>query len=177
MSTRAYIAIRDEDMRYKYIYNHFDSYIDGLGIILYQHYDNTETVKALIELGNTSSIGNTIKNTAQSYKEHLERQDEDMGTVAEFRESRRWEDFWFRDIAWEKCAPKETDNLDDLMIEEYLYIFDIKKSKWYIGYWRDNYNLRSLESVLHSKKLLEQLFSEEYTEEYMLEFHKRCLNA
>lgn len=64
-----------------------------------------------------------------------------------------------------------------IMIEEYLYIFDIKKSKWYIGYWRDNYNLRSLESVLHSKKLLEQLFSEEYTEEYMLEFHKRCLNA
>ena len=37
MSTRGRIAIK-ENGKYTYIYNHCDSYIDGLGIILYKFY-------------------------------------------------------------------------------------------------------------------------------------------
>ena len=38
MSTRGHIAIK-ENGKYKYIYNHHDSYIDGLGITLYKYYN------------------------------------------------------------------------------------------------------------------------------------------
>lgn len=60
MSTRGHIAIK-ENGKYKYIYNHHDSYIDGLGITLYKHYQDVNKVRELISLGNTSSIGATVE--------------------------------------------------------------------------------------------------------------------
>ena len=50
MSTRGRIAIK-ENGKYTYIYNHCDSYIDGLGIILYKFYKDVNKVKGLISLG------------------------------------------------------------------------------------------------------------------------------
>lgn len=47
MSTRGRIAIK-ENGKYTYIYNHCDSYIDGLGIILYKFYKDVNKVKGLI---------------------------------------------------------------------------------------------------------------------------------
>lgn len=43
MSTRGRIAIK-ENGKYTYIYNHCDSYIDGLGIILYKFYKDVNKV-------------------------------------------------------------------------------------------------------------------------------------
>lgn len=71
MSTRGHVAIK-ENGKYKYIYNHHDSYIDGLGITLYKYYKNVNKVKELIALGNTSSIGSTVEEGgSKTYKEHL----------------------------------------------------------------------------------------------------------
>lgn len=92
MSTRGHVAIK-ENGKYKYIYNHHDSYIDGLGITLYKYYKDVNKVKELIALGNTSSIGSTVEEGgSKTYKEHLDKPLEQRGTVAAFRDINRWKD-------------------------------------------------------------------------------------
>lgn len=176
MSTRGHVAIK-EDGKYRYIYNHHDSYIDGLGITLYKHYNNIKKIKNLLELGDTSSIGSTPENSANSYKEHLNRSVEERGTVAFFRESKRWKDYQDNEEIWEECQTKETEDINEVLRAEYAYIFDVDENKWYIAYWNDKGQLRDLEKVLHSKKVLEELFSNVYTEEYLPTFYSKCLSA
>lgn len=176
MSTRGHVAIKENE-KYRYIYNHHDSYIDGLGITLYKHYNNADTVRALIGLGNTSSIYNTIENTANSYREHLDRPLEDRGTVAYFRESKRWEDYCSYEVTWEECEALETEDVSEVLGEEFTYIFDVEENKWYMAYDDDKYQLRDLEEVIHSKELLEKLFSDMYYQEYLPKFYEKCLNA
>lgn len=176
MSTRGHVGIK-ENGKYRYIYNHHDSYIDGLGITLYKHYNSADAARALIELGNTSSIYNTIENTANSYREHLDRPREERGTVAYFRESKRWKDYCDYKVTWGECEAVETENINDVLGETFTYIFDVNENKWYMSYWEDNFQLRDLEEVLHSKELLEKLFSNMYYEKYLPGFYERCLNA
>ena len=86
MSTRGHIAIK-ENVKYKFIYNHHDSYIDGLGITLYKYYKDVNKVKELIALGNTSSIGSIVEEGgSKTYREHLDKPLEQRGTVAFFRD-------------------------------------------------------------------------------------------
>lgn len=175
MSTRGYIAIK-ENGKYKYIYNHNDSYIDGLGITLYKYYKNVNKVKKLIALGNTSSVGRTIEEGgSKSYVEHVSMPRECRGTVAMFRDINRWKDCG--NVEWEDSKPMETKYISNLSREEYVYIFDTKDNRWYFSYSDDRYRLRDLEKTLHSKKLLEKLFSDVYTKEYLPRFYNECLNS
>lgn len=176
MATRAHIAIKENET-YKYIYNHCDSHIDNLGIKLYQYYNSAEASKALVELGNTDSIYNTLENTATSYREHLDRPSEKRGTVAHFRESKKWNDFCNYEMDWEECKPIETENISEVLTEEFTYIFDVEKNKWLIAYDNDQYQIRDLEEVLHTKELLEKIFSVMYVDEYLPEFYEKCLKA
>lgn len=73
--------------------------------------------------------------------------------------------------------PIETEYLSDVLGEDFTYIFDVEENRWYVAYWKDKYILRDLKAVLHSKTLLEKLFSEMYTEEYLPTFYEKCLNA
>lgn len=176
MSTRGHVAIK-ENGKFRYIYNHHDSYIDGLGITLYQHYNDADKVRKLIALGNTSSIGATVEEGgSRTYREHLDKPLEERGTVAAFRDINRWEDS-NEQTEWEDEKPIETENISDVLGEEFTYIFDVEENKWYIAYWNDKYTLRDLETVLHSKVLLEKLFSEMYIKEYLPVFYEKCLNA
>ena len=176
MSTRGHVAIK-ENGKYRYIYNHHDSYIDGLGITLYQHYKDANKVRELIALGNTSSIGATVEERgSRTYREHLDKPLEERGTVAAFRDINRWEDC-SEHCEWEEEKPIETEYLSDVLGEEFTYIFDVEENKWYIAYRNDKYTLRDLETVLHSKVLLEKLFSEMYIKEYLPVFYEKCLNA
>lgn len=174
MSTRGHVAIK-ENGKYRYIYNHSDSYIDHLGIILYKYYNNTERVKALIDGGNTGSIYKNLENTANSYTEHRSRQIDQRGTVFEYRE-RHWEG---NDcvVTWDECKAIETEDISEVLGEEFTYIFDTEENKWYIAYYCDKYQLRDLEEILHSKELLEKLFADRYIEKYLPEFYEKCLNA
>ena len=176
MATRANIAIK-ENGKYKYIYNHCDSYIDDLGITLYKYFNDAEAAKTLVELGNTDSIYNTLENTATSYREHLDRPSEKRGTVAHFRESKKWNDFCNYEVDWEECKPIETENISEILTEEFTYIFDIEANKWLVAYDNDQYQIRDLEEVLHSKELLKKIFSIMYQDEYLPQFYKKCLNA
>jgi len=176
MSTRGHVAVK-ENGEYTYIYNHSDSYIEGLGITLFKHYNNAELVRALVGLGNTSSIYNTIENTATSYREHINRDREERGTVANFRDSQRWADLRDYDLTWDECKPIVTDNINEVLGEAFTYIYDVDASKWLIACDEDHYRVRDLETVLHSKELLESLFSERYIKEYLPEFYEKCLSA
>lgn len=118
-----------------------------------------------------------IENTANSYREHLDGPLEERGTVANFRESKRWKDYYNYEVIWEECEAIETEEFSEVLGEEFTYIFDVKENKWYVAYCNDKFQLRDLEEVLYSKELLEKLFSDMYYEEYLPEFYEKCLNA
>ena len=56
MSTRGQVAILDSDGKVRSIYNHFDSYFDGLGKTLVGNFSTEEKVKKLIERGDGSYV-------------------------------------------------------------------------------------------------------------------------
>ena len=68
MSTRGYVGILTKKGDVKYIYNHYDSYLDYLGITLYQNYNTEEKAKELIKKGNASAIYSTLE-TSRFYDE------------------------------------------------------------------------------------------------------------
>lgn len=68
MSTRSRIAMIYEDDTVKSIYCHFDGYPSGVGKTLTNHYINPEKVKALMELGDISSLGITTEHKPEDWK-------------------------------------------------------------------------------------------------------------
>ena len=56
MSTRGYVGRLNEDGSVDAIYNHFDSYFDGLGKDLLKNFDTKEKVDALIARGSGSYV-------------------------------------------------------------------------------------------------------------------------
>ena len=63
MATRSTISIvdvRTKDGQGKQIYSHWDGYPSHNGKILLEHYQDAEKVKALIELGNISSLAENV---------------------------------------------------------------------------------------------------------------------
>jgi hypothetical protein len=62
MATRSRIAIENESGIVKSIYCHFDGYVDGVGVVLFEHYDK-EKLEKLIELGDISVLKESTENT------------------------------------------------------------------------------------------------------------------
>lgn len=60
MSTRATIAIENNDRTVNWIYNHNDGYISHLGKVLVESYITREKVNELIELGAASFIDHEL---------------------------------------------------------------------------------------------------------------------
>ena len=179
MATRGHIAIK-ENGKYKYIYNHWDSDIEQLGVTLFKFYKDADKVRALINLGNVSSVGETIENNASCYKEHMDLNNNHPGTVAMYREGRMWKDYDYYnpDKQWEDCKPVETEDLDEVLGEEFTYIFDVDKNKWYMGYYKENFELKDLDVILHTSENVKR-----YAEligiapQYQQKFCGRCLSA
>ena len=67
MSTRSLIGLKN-DVGITYVYCHFDGYLDGVGITLVKNYDTEDKVKALLEKGDMSSLGDSI-DTCDFYNE------------------------------------------------------------------------------------------------------------
>lgn len=57
MSTRSMIAMLNEDKTVTAIYCHFDGYVQGVGVTLLNHWNTTDRVRSLMELGDLSSLG------------------------------------------------------------------------------------------------------------------------
>ena len=60
MSTNCYIGIAEKE-NIKYIYCHNDGYLSYVGVILYLFYKDSDKVKALIKLGDLSSMGANLE--------------------------------------------------------------------------------------------------------------------
>ena len=63
MSTRSNIGILNSDGTVDYVYCHFDGYLENNGQILNQHYTTEGKVRALINLGDLSVLGEDIGET------------------------------------------------------------------------------------------------------------------
>jgi hypothetical protein len=61
MSTRSRIGIENQDGTTTSIYCHFDGYISGVGKLLKEYYTTQAKVKALIKLGDISSLENVVQ--------------------------------------------------------------------------------------------------------------------
>lgn len=71
MATRSKIAIENQDGIVTSVYCHFDGYNSGVGKTLFEHYDREKTEK-LIELGNISSLGESIEDTIAYHRDRNE---------------------------------------------------------------------------------------------------------
>jgi len=96
MATRATIGIVTAEGYIRYIYSHWDGYLDGVGATLLENYNTTAQVEDLIEMGDVSSLADTI-------------------AASEFYHRDRGE-------VLNAVCPLETDSLTDLR-EEFAYVW------------------------------------------------------
>ena len=61
MSTRCRIAIKEENGTYRSIYCHNDGYPEGVGVTLETYYVNPDKIEDLMDLGDLSSLGASLK--------------------------------------------------------------------------------------------------------------------
>lgn len=121
MGTRSRIAAKNADGTFTSIYCHWDGYPAGVGGTLAEHYKDEAKVRALLALGNISSLGEEIG----------ERHDFDD------RSHRNWTTAYGRDRG-EDDQQGEVCNgigaLNELTQDsdgEYLYVFD--GGKWFVA--------------------------------------------
>lgn len=60
MSTRSRIAMKQNDNTYKSIYCHHDGYLEYNGVMLYKFYNDPIKLKLLLDLGDISTLGESI---------------------------------------------------------------------------------------------------------------------
>lgn len=63
MSTRSRIGIEEKDGTITSVYCHFDGYVDGVGLDLIKNFNSEDKAKALIDLGDLSSVGEDLEST------------------------------------------------------------------------------------------------------------------
>lgn len=109
MATHANIGIR-ENGKITYIYCHYDGYYSWAGEILKNHYDSPESAKALIALGDISSLG-----------EHLNGMEN--ATIAYSRD---------KGESYEDTKPRVAESFTDFVKEhDFSYIFNLDEDEFY----------------------------------------------
>lgn len=116
MSTNAYIGMELSDGKIKYIYSHWDGYVEnpGVGHTLKTFYKDINKVKELINLGNISLLRKNIGEKRENY--NLSRENE-------------WTIAYGRDLNSQDIDAKTVKNYESLPGIQYTYIF--KNGEWY----------------------------------------------
>ena len=78
MATRSYIAIQNSDGSITGIYCHYDGYPEGVGATLTNHYNNTDLVNELLELGSLSSLGTNLEETVAYHRDRGEDKEDNI---------------------------------------------------------------------------------------------------
>lgn len=135
MSTRGRIGMKLPDGKIKSIYVHFDSYPEGVGKILTNHYNDPEKVKALVELGDISVLGTF-------YDKELAKKEWENKYQKEWRESEEGKKASEMTLPYsdrdEDCPPRIDEDETTFMAtigqcwEEYAYLY----KKDYNGIYR-----------------------------------------
>jgi len=63
MATRATIGMVTAEGYIRYIYSHWDGYLDGVGATLLENYNTTAQVEELLEMGDVSILEDSIENS------------------------------------------------------------------------------------------------------------------
>src|SRR5208283_2906384 len=120
MSTRSRIAIMNDDKTIKSVYCHSDGYLSWNGKILLQHYQDEDKIKALINLGDLSSLSESIEcPKGHSFDNRVEGY-----TIAYMRDRGEINCNGINDVSLDQLI--KTGNDSDA---EYIYIY--KDKKWY----------------------------------------------
>ena len=128
MSTNAYIGMELPDGKIKYIYSHWDGYVEkpGVGHKLKNFYTDINKVEELINLGDISVLGKNIGEKHEDY--NLAREND-------------WTIAYGRDLDSQDFEAKIVKNYESLPNDmSYVYIF--KNGKWY--YREDDSKLKKL---------------------------------
>ena len=116
MSTRSYIGKQNKDGSIKYVYCHFDGYINGgVGETLFLFYKDEKKIDQLLELGDLSSVGKTTNS------EDTCAYSRDRGETLHIGEAASIEDF----------GRQATDNV----FIDYVYLY--KDGEWVVWDWED----------------------------------------
>lgn len=91
-----------QDNVYTGVYCHYDGYIEYNGAVLNENYTDFEKIKKLLSHGDIRVLGNTVENT-----EYFKDPEEPL-----------------------KIDEKDIININNFI--EFIYIFDVKKCKWYV---------------------------------------------
>lgn len=121
MSTRAFIGIQ-AGTKVKYIYNHFDGYLSGVGQQLLNKFDNEADVHKFLEDGDRSSIDESYLSRGEKYE----------------------------DIKPKIINKSDLDKNFNSSWSEYFYLF--KKDSWYYKGKGDRRFKKLTQSVIDKKK-------------------------
>ena len=158
MSTRSNIAIQLKDDKVKFIYCHFDGYLEHNGAILVEHYNTREKVEELLKLGHLSSL--KAKINPDPLRPHDFRNSQEDVCVA-----------YSRDRGDKQQNARET-TLNEMFENdwiEYFYIFTLD-NKW-IYY---DYNLKGPFDVEHD---LQEIQNSEEVENEIFRNKKKSKHA
>ena len=125
MATRSNIGILREDGTIEAIYSHYDGYPSGVGKTLRDHYTDIDKIEELINLGNVSSLEKNItKPEGHSFSNRID----------------GFTTFYGRDRGDKEQEARIYDKLIQLQANDYTYIWDDEKGKWF---FTDNYEDKS----------------------------------
>lgn len=122
MATRSTIALEYADGTVGQVYCHWDGYLDHNGQILQKHYQDPFKVRALLDLGDLSSLG------------------DDLGDQHDFDSAASYEGctFYMRDRGETGCEARSYKNYEDYrknaQFEEYNYILR-RDGRWYVEFY------------------------------------------
>ena len=135
MSTRSYIAEKQPDDTFKYIYCHFDGYPGGVGQTLLNHFNDEDRVSKLITLGSLSYLGKDIDSPND-----FDNPNPDKDVTMAYHRDRG-----------EYLEINESTDLEELLEDfdqswtEYLYIFE--NDSWVVKKGNDKY-FKELKEIL-----------------------------
>jgi hypothetical protein len=122
MSTNSYISIELRSGEVNTIYCHSDGYLEGVGMTLFEHFQDAKKVKKMIKLGSLSSLGSDIEPPTGAIHNFNQR----LPNVCCFYARDRQEKL---SISQSKDIQEYLDEYNE---EDYNYIYRVKNKTWFM---------------------------------------------
>ena len=106
MGTRSTIALEFADGSVSQVYCHWDGYLENNGQILEAHYTDPFKVRELVDLGDFSSLRETVAETAEGAYNKRSYEEDDGTIVFEVCDARRYQN---ADEYFDCCQQEEYD--------------------------------------------------------------------
>lgn len=138
MASRCFIGIKRTDGSVEFISCHYDGYIEATGRTLLEHYQEKEKIESLIKLGNISILRENIE--AKNGEDHSFEEPAEDVTIAYHRDRNEELHIYKAD------SVAEFQKMIDKSWMEYVYLYDEKKSQWYVNDMMD-YKLDQMKNL------------------------------